>query len=140
MTPMVVKTLEAVDKERLAVAEAYGAATESAAGWLLKAYDGIQGDSLYERIQSNHAYAGIKAPKSLNVRYITEDVPTGLVPIAAFGKAAGVVTRTCEGIIDVCCTLLGRDFWAEGRSLENLGLNGMDRETVLEYVTTGQRP
>ncbi|MBM4429193.1 MAG: NADP transhydrogenase subunit alpha [Chloroflexi bacterium] len=138
MTPMVARTLEAVDTERLAVAEAYGVATESAADWLLMAYEGIRGDSLYERIQSNQAYAGIKAPKSLNVRYITEDVPTGLVPIAAFGKAAQVVTRTCEGIIDMCCTLLGRDFWAEGRSLENLGLAGMDREAVLAHVNTGQ--
>jgi len=137
MTPMVTKTLEAVDAERLAVAQAYGVATESAADWLLKAYDGVRGNTLYERIQSNRAYAGIKAPKSLNVRYITEDVPTGLVPIAAFGKAAGIPMRTCEGIIDLCCTLLGRDFWAEGRNLENLGLAGMDREAILRYVNEG---
>jgi len=32
-----------------------------------------------------------------------------------------------------------RDFWAEGRSRENLGLAGMTVEEMQEYVNTGVR-
>jgi opine dehydrogenase len=139
MTPMVAGFLEVVDRERMAVAAAYGVAVESAADWLLQTYEGIVGDNLYERIQSNHAYAGIKAPKTLNVRYITEDVPCSLVPIVSFAEAAGVSTPASEGIVDISCGLLGRDFWTEGRNRENLGLAGLGVAEIKALAEGWQR-
>ena len=124
MTPMVAGFLEVIDSERLAVAEAYSVEVDSARDWLAKAYRGIKGETLYERIQSNEAYRGIKAPKTLHARYILEDVPTGLVPIVSFGRLAGVKSPASEGVVNVSCALLQRDFWAEGRTVENLGLPG----------------
>ena len=137
MTPTGAHLLEAVDQERLAVARAFGVEMESAQEWLLSAYEGVRGETLYECIQSNQAYAGIKAPTSLNARYIFEDAPTGLVPIASLGALAGVPTPICHAIVDVCCALFDRDFWAEGRTVENLGLSGMSVPEILEFVNTG---
>jgi opine dehydrogenase len=137
MTPMVVGFLEAIDGERMAVAQAYGVQVMSAADWLVRAYEGISGATLYERIQSNDAYQGIKAPKTLNMRYITEDVPCGLVPIVSLAETAGVETPTSRGVINVACGLLKRDFWAEGRTLGQLGLSGMTVEEIKRYVETG---
>jgi len=137
MTPTVTHFMEAIDQERLAVARAFGLNMESACEWLLNTYEGVQGETLYECIQSNRAYAGIKAPKSLNVRYIFEDVPTGLVPISSLGELAGVPTPACRAIVDICCALFDRDFWAEGRTVENLGLAGMSVHEIREFVTTG---
>ncbi|HID86407.1 MAG TPA: NADP transhydrogenase subunit alpha [Anaerolineae bacterium] len=134
MTPMVAGFLEVLDRERMAVAAAYGVTVESAADWLLHTYEGIAGDSLYERIQSNRAYAGIKAPKTLNTRYITEDVPCSLVPIVSFAEAAGVPTPASQGIVNISCGLLGQDFWAEGRTVEKLGLAGMGVREIVAYV------
>jgi hypothetical protein len=34
--------------------------------------------------------------------------------------------------------MYGRDFWTEGRSMENLGLAGMKVEQVLDYVNRGR--
>ncbi|HIC89875.1 MAG TPA: NADP transhydrogenase subunit alpha [Anaerolineae bacterium] len=139
MTPAVTHFLEAIDRERRAVARAFGIELDSAKEWLRKTYKGVKGETLYERIQSNQAYAGIKAPKSLKVRYILEDIPAGLVPIASLGALAGVATPICRAVTDICCALLDRDFWAGGRTLENLGLAEMSVERIKEFVNTGNK-
>jgi opine dehydrogenase len=139
MTPAVTRLLEAIDRERLAVARAFGMELDSAGEWLQRSYDGVQGETLLERIQSNRAYHGIKAPKSLMVRQIVEDVPTGLVPLVSLGALAGVPTPACRAVADTCCVLLDRDFWAEGRNARNLGLSGMRVGEIQAYVTTGGR-
>jgi len=136
---MVVGFLEVIDGERMQVAEAYGVEVESAADWLMRAYEGVHGNTLYERIQSNGAYQGIKAPKTLNMRYLTEDVPCSLVPIIALGEAAGVEMPASRGIVNVACGLLKRDFWSEGRTLARLGLEGMSVEEIRRYVEVGHR-
>jgi len=137
MTPMVASFLEVIDGERMAVAEAYGVRVESAKDWLMRAYEGISGDTLYERIQSNRAYAGLKAPKTLDVRYLTEDVPCSLVPIVSFAEAAGVEMPASRGIVNIACGLLKRDFWAEGRTRENLGLATLSVPEIIALVEKG---
>ncbi|MGD9001257.1 MAG: NAD/NADP octopine/nopaline dehydrogenase family protein [Anaerolineae bacterium] len=139
MTPSVTRLLEAIDQERLAVARAFRVELDSASEWLRRSYEGVFGETLLERIQSNRAYHGIKAPKSLRVRQILEDVPTGLVPLASLGALAGIHTPACRAVTDICCVLLGRDFWAEGRNARNLGLSGMTVEEIGEFVSTGER-
>lgn len=125
MTPGVVRLLEAIDEERLAVARAYGVRAAPAAEWLEMSYDGIRGETLYERIHSNEAYAGIAAPRSLETRYVLEDVPTGLVPIASLGRLAGLEMRVIGGLVDLSCALYRRDFWKEGRNPQRLGVAGL---------------
>jgi opine dehydrogenase len=139
MTISVTRFLEAIDRERLAVAAAFGITLDSARKWLLKSYEGVTGDTLYDCIHSNQAYRRIKAPTSLQARHILEDVPTGLVPIASLGALAEVSTPACRAVIDMCAALLGRDFWSEGRSAANLGLAGMSVEEIQEVVRTGFR-
>jgi len=138
MTPTVVGFLEVINGERMAVAQAYRVEAVSAEDWLAMAYEGIQGDTLYERIQSNEAYRGIKAPKTLDMRYLTEDVPCGLVPIACLAEAAGLETPASRGVVDVACGLLKQNFWAEGRGLSQLGLAGMTVEEIRRYVENGE--
>jgi opine dehydrogenase len=137
MTPCVVRFLEALDEERLAVARAYEVWATGAAEWLARSYEGVRGATLYERILSNPAYAGIAAPRSLETRYVLEDVPTGLVPIASLGRLARLEMRATAGLVDVCGALLQRDFWAEGRTLERLGLAGLTVAEVRAMIREG---
>ena len=74
------------------------------------------------------------APASLNHRYLTEDVPTGLVPLVALGDLTDVPMPISQAIVRVASTLLGRDFWVEGRNLERLGLAGMRIRDVQALV------
>jgi opine dehydrogenase len=139
MTPSVTRFLEIMDQERLSVAQAFGVELDSAKEWLRKSYEGVTGDDLYERILSNPAYEGIKAPKSLRVRHLLEDVPTGLVPLASLGTLAGVPTPACRAVTDISCGLLDRDFWTEGRNAQKLGLSGMSVEEIRVFLSTGVR-
>jgi opine dehydrogenase len=98
------------------------------------AFYGVEGSNLYEMVQQVKPYKGIKGPVTLDTRYLFEDIPTGLVPLSALGRAVGVSTPTMDAVVELSNTLLGRDFCQEGRNLENLGLAGKTPEKIRELV------
>ena len=53
------------------------------------------------------------------------------------GKAAGVATPLLESMVNICEALLNMDLHTNGRSLKNLGLEGMNKEEIIEFVTNG---
>lgn len=60
VTPSLTKVLEAVDAERLGVAQALGIDLHTAKEWLRSAYNST-GENLYEAIQATAGYRGVKA-------------------------------------------------------------------------------
>jgi opine dehydrogenase len=123
-TESVVKVLEAIDKERVSVAEALGIRAITAKEWLYLAYSAT-GNNLFESMRSNNGYRGIMAPRTLKVRYLTEDVPTSLVPIASVGKKFGVETPVINSLIELASTLNRCNYWQEGRTVESLGIEDL---------------
>ena len=136
VTIKVAEFIEKVDYEVQNVAEAIGTKPLSVRDWLNSRYD-IELSDLYTMIKSNPVYYGIKAPTTLNNRYLWEDIPTGLVPISLFGNALGVSTKTIDYLIDEGCNILRRNFWEQGRTLEKLGLSRenilSDLERIIKY-------
>ena len=135
MTSGLARLIEQADNERLAVAKAYGYSPISAKDWVADAYVGVCGDTLCERMQNNPAYYDILAPKTINCRQITEDIPTGILPLSELGKVAGVPTPIFDALITICSFLLDQNFRKEGRSLINLGLDN-DSVKITEVVET----
>lgn len=135
-TPSVAQVLEELDGERVAVAAALGIRATSARNWLYMAYDAV-GRNLHEAIHNNLGYQGIKAPPTLYSRYISEDVPMSLVPIASLGDLLGVPTPTVKSMIHLGSALHGQDYWAEGRTVERMGLAGMGVAEIRRYVLEG---
>ena len=68
-----------------------------------------------------------KGPSKVDSRYISEDVPQGLVMLEALGKALDVATPICTGLIEIASAALGRDLRAEGRTPEKLGRENIHR-------------
>ena len=66
-----------------------------------------------------------KGPTSVEARYITEDVPQGLVMLEALAKALHVPSPICTGLIELASAALGRDLRAEGRTPEGLGVENI---------------
>lgn len=124
VTESVAKVLERVDAERVAVAEVLGIRAFTARQWLYLAYS-TAGDNLFEAMRKNPGYRGIMAPRTLKMRYLLEDVPTSLVPIASVGRKFGVETPTIESLIQMASVLNGCDYWAIGRTVEKLGISDM---------------
>ncbi len=71
---------------------------------------GVNGETLYDRIQNVTAYKDIQGASSLNNRYLFEDIPTGLVPLSELGKVVGVETPTINAIIELGNAILKRNF------------------------------
>ena len=135
MTDQVAEFIEKFDAERLAVGKAYGVDLLSVREWIKFAYKDTQGDTLRERMRNNPAYHDIKSPSTIFTRQLTEDIPTGVLPIMELGKAAGVNTPLLSSMINICEALLNMDLHSNGRSLKNLGLDGMSRAQILNYIT-----
>ena len=133
VTPSVARILEAIDRERVAVAAGLGFRSISAREWLHMAYD-ASGNNLYEAMKSNRGYQGIKSPLTTNHPFINEDVPMTLVPIASLGDLVGVPTPTVRTIIHLASLLHEVDYWREGRTIERLGIAGWSVEQVRALV------
>ncbi|TET71680.1 MAG: NADP transhydrogenase subunit alpha [Candidatus Aminicenantes bacterium] len=133
----VAQVLEKLDKERLDVAAALGIKVMSARAWLYTAYSAT-GNNLHEAIQDNPGYLGIKAPDRLHHRYVDEDVPMSLVPLASIGDMLKVETPTIKSIIRLASIMRGIDFWKKGRTVKNLGIKGMTIKEIRLLAVTGE--
>lgn len=139
VTPSVARVLEALDRERVTVAAALGIRARTAMEWLKMAY-GAEGEDLNEAIHNQQGYYGIKAPTTLNHRYIFEDVPMSLVPIAALGQRYGVSVRGMDAIIRLACLIHRTDYWRRGRTMEKLGIADLSVGELTHFVMEGVRP
>ncbi len=135
MTEQVAEFIEKFDAERLAVGKAYGVDLLGVREWIKFAYKDTEGETLCERMRNNPAYHDIKSPSTIFTRQLTEDIPTGVLPIMELGRTAGVETPLLESMVHICEALLNMDLHSNGRSLKNLGLEGMSKETILNYIT-----
>lgn len=70
---------------------------------------------------------------TLNYRYLTEDIPYGLVTWSSMGDLFGVPTPTMKACIQIASVLLDTDFWAEGMTVDKLGFGGCTSEDVVNY-------
>ena len=76
-------------------------------------------------------------PDSIHHRYLTEDVPVGCKIYHELGKAYGVKTPVIDAMIVLAGTMLGKDYFSEGYTLEYLGIGGINKETLVNYLRQG---
>jgi opine dehydrogenase len=136
MTPSIGSFVEAMDQERLAVARAFGLKLPSIREWYRLAY-GAEGSTLSEAVRNNCAYEKVRGQKSLRTRYLLEDIPMGLLPMVSIGQMMGVDVPRMQTILNLAQFLTGEDFISNGRTVERLGLSGMNAAQILRYVETG---
>jgi opine dehydrogenase len=138
VTPAVARLYSAINAERVAVAAAFGATVPTLEDWFDRVY-GVRGADLVETCEllttnSDGPYQATGTPNSFDHKYITEDVPVGLIPMRAFGAAASVPTPATDALITTACTLAGDDFGAEARTLERMGLGGMTAAQIRSAI------
>jgi len=136
VTPSIARVLERLDRERVTIATAMGVKAQSATEWLARAYS-AHGETLYDAIHDNPGYNGINAPSTVRHRYIFEDVPYSLVPIAALGRRFGVDVQGIETMIQLACIMHGTDYRHRGRNLAKMGLEGLSIEEITALIEHG---
>jgi opine dehydrogenase len=136
VTSSVARVLESLDRERVTVAASIGIRARTGMEWLKLSYDAV-GEDLNEAIHNQPGYYGINAPPTLNHRYIFEDVPMSLVPIASLGQRYGVAVSGIDAIIKIASIIHRTDYWRRGRTIDKLGINNLSTDELIHYVTEG---
>ena len=85
-----------------------------------------EGESLSSAIGRTPTYQSNSVPQ---LRYVTEDIPTGLVVFEALAKRFGIDASACTIIIDDYDKYFGVDIRAEGRNLTDF-----DTQYLTEYL------
>jgi opine dehydrogenase len=137
VTESVYKIMEKMDRERIKIGEKLNLNLISTFEWFKRTYS-LEGENLYKALSTSSIHGGHEAagaPKVLSHRYLTEDVPHLLVPVASFGKLLGIQTPIIECIIKLASAINGVDYSKTGRNLEALGLSKMKLEEILNYIS-----
>ena len=99
---------------------------------------GAVGDSLYEAFKGNEADQEFAFdPADILLEVAREDVPYGLMPLAALARQLDIPTPTIDAIIHLQTLVSGEDFQQQGISLDDLGLANMSVEQIRNYVESG---
>lgn len=125
VTPAVGNAIEAVDRERMAIAKALGVSVLSEPE--LGVVQGYMREENYSTGYSTApGFLGIGAQSQLDNRYLTEDVGYSLVFLSDLASRVGVETPTMDALITLASVVLARDLRTEGaRTLSTLGLDDM---------------
>jgi len=80
---------------------------------------------------------GQLGPPDLHHRYISEDIPYGLVPLSYLGDILDVATPVSDAMIELSSVSNKINYWNEGLTLEKLGLKDLKPEEILALVNSG---
>lgn len=115
ITPAVARLIEALDRERLAVAETCGVTVRTIERHYELSFGFEAGLSVADMAAEVHRRrdGNPPGPKSLATRYVAEDIPFGIVPLVRIARARGVSVPLHEAGLALFDALFGRDFAAD---------------------------
>jgi opine dehydrogenase len=129
MTDGVLRLLDAVDQEKMALQKALD-------------LEVVDIDTIYiEKGSGPYVYREKGEPFGLRDRiwdrYVEEDVPYGTVLFSSLGDLLGVETKICDAINSILSVVKQKNYWETGRTLKRLGILGMSRDELLRYLENG---
>lgn len=134
ITPSIGKYVDAMDAERIAIANALGYEQRTVRQEYIDMYEcGDETTPLYQLCKNNPGYIGIMCGNTLATRYVLEDVPYSLEAIRAIARIANVPTPCIDAIITLGHTIMGEKM-DTGRTGEMLGISSMTKDALLAYV------
>jgi len=143
VTAAVARMYEAIDAERMAVAAALDVNVPSLVDWIARAYNVREADLVktFQRLSAepDGPYVANKAVSTLNHKYVTEDVPTGLIPISELGLVTGTPTPAIHTMIEMAKLMTGKTFADEARTLDRMGVARLDAAKIRGIVRDGFR-
>jgi opine dehydrogenase len=127
-TPSVMKLLKALERERVAMLREVGVEPMEFGAYY---------EHRYQKPWSDFAAVASKGPASANTRYISEDIPIGMVLWASLGDMLGIPTPTAQSLIHISSVIHDTDYWQGGRTVEKLGLADMTAAELNRYLLEG---
>jgi opine dehydrogenase len=137
VTPGVVRAIKAVDAERMAIGARLGLTLDPVEETYWQAGFGPRGD-LWATINGSRMLTQLRAPGSLDTRWLTEDIPYGIATWSALGRQFDVPTPVMSALTDLGAAVTGQDLRAATRTPADLGIAHLDRDALTHYLTTGK--
>lgn len=136
--PSIRRVTDALDAERIAIRAALGYA---APHFPLADHYASEGDEwMYGRGAHGKLTDSGDWRETIDLgthRYMLEDTRLGLSFLVSTGRWAGVPTPVAQGLLSVASAVTGRDLYAEGRTLEALGLDALSRADMAALLAQG---
>ena len=133
MSPAISKVTEKIDRERLAIARAYGLDLVGITQYMNENYrhdeefknyhDFARGSVIHNKTKS--------APSSMEHRYLLEDILYAMVPWYELGLKSGLPSPTIGALIEIASVVSGFDYLERGRSLTACGLGEATKDQIL---------
>ncbi len=136
VTPGVVRAIKAVDAERMAIGARLGLTLEPVEEAYWRAGFGPRGD-LWATINGSRMLTQLRAPGSLDTRWLLEDIPYGIATWAALGTQFDVPTPVMSALTDLGTAVTGQNLRAATRTPTDLGIAHLDDDALNHYLTTG---
>ena len=130
-TPSVMKILRALERERIALLRRLDVEPMEFEEFYTYRY----GDKW-----ENFAAVSSKGPASAATRYISEDIPMGMVLLSSLGTLLDVPTPTADALIHLGSVIHDTDYRTPGRTVARLGLAGHGADEILHYLNEGILP
>jgi opine dehydrogenase len=141
ITPTIGRLLEALDQERLQIANMLNVQVKILFEHFSLSFHVPISDSISDMGTAIYKSGNdVHGPSTADSRYVTEDVPFGLVPTIVLGKLVGRPTPLHESGVQIMSAMYGRDFFQENDLLQALRLEQYTLEELMEASQTGTLP
>lgn len=129
------KLAGAFDEERIKVAAYFDCDTTDYVTAFKKTYK-YKGKDLYE-VYSNTEHSERWGRVEGVYRVLIEDLCYFFVPMESLAKMAGIAVPITTAMIDIFKVFTGYDYRSNGITLKNLGMEGLTKKQILNYVNHG---
>ena len=140
-TPAVENIMQAIDDERIAIATAWGEPMQPLIDLLAMIGTTTEAARKSGSLRIAFLESGpnryLKAPKSLDDRYMHEDFGYGIVPMVELAKVVEVAAPVMESLITVASTINKIDYRSQGLNKEKMGLAGLSPDQIRHFFTEG---
>jgi opine dehydrogenase len=131
LTPAVARMVEAMDRERRAIAAAFGMSVTTIEQHFQRSFDVPQAALADIAAELHRRRGGPPGPTTLDTRFVLEDVPYGLVFNSALARIVKVPTPVTDATVTLHSTLYGQDFRSANPLVAALDLTTATRDLLL---------
>lgn len=132
VTPAVARAIEGLDAERCALGNALGLTLPDVASLYHHAGFGPRGE-LWEVINGSRMLTPLRAPGSLDTRWLSEDAPFALATWVELGMSLGVPMPVATAAVTLATTVMGGVPHGR-RTLADVGLAGLGADAIRAWL------
>ena len=133
ITPLISEQMHKLDEERLAIGKGVGFKLTPVLEHLKNYYGQNDSRTIYEYVNSPETPYADLVGHNVRGRYLTEDVPGVIAPLAMIAREAGIKSPVANLVVDLASQLHDTDYWSK-TTLESLGMGGKTIAGIIEMM------